>query len=65
VYLYSQGVPRVVNLVCHRALVAAQRRRSPVVEAEMVATAAEGLELTSMPPPPSGKRSWFERFRRR
>jgi general secretion pathway protein A len=64
VHLYSQGIPRLVNLICHRALIAAQGNRSSVVDAEMVTTAAERLELKSGPQERGG-RSWFGRFKRR
>ena len=43
----SQGIPRLVNLLCDRALLAAYSARSNKVTAEMVQKAAESLELTT------------------
>jgi general secretion pathway protein A len=42
----SHGVPRVINLVCDRALLRAARSRTMRVEAEHVAGAVDDLKLT-------------------
>jgi general secretion pathway protein A len=60
VYRYSLGVPRVVNLICHRALMAGFSAKAMTIDGALVAAAVEGLELT---PPAPVRRSWFARFR--
>jgi general secretion pathway protein A len=60
VHRYSGGVPRIVNLICHRALMAGFAAKTMTIDAALVASAAEGLELT---PPAPARRSWFGRFR--
>ncbi len=52
----SGGIPRLVNLVCDRALLAAYSARTNRVSPEMVERAAENLELTEPRPPRFG---WF------
>ena len=53
------GIPRLLNLVCDRSLLAAYSARSNRVSPEMVSKAAESLELTA------GRRSRFGWFSRR
>jgi hypothetical protein len=53
------GIPRLLNLVCDRSLLAAYSARSNRVSPEMVSQAAESLELTA------GRRSRFSWFSRR
>jgi general secretion pathway protein A len=48
VQLHSEGIPRVVNLLCEHALLKAYVEKSRVVSAEMIVNAAEEFEL--MPP---------------
>ncbi len=60
VYRYSLGVPRVVNLICHRALMAGFSAKVTTIDAAVVTSAVEGLELT---PPAPTRRSWFGRFK--
>ena len=61
IHVWSNGIPRVVNLLCHRTLIAAQGDRAKVVDAGMLMTVIADLELA--PPAPS-RRSWFGRFKR-
>jgi general secretion pathway protein A len=56
VYRHSGGVPRLVNQICHRALMAGFSERVTTIDAPLVAGAVEGLELT---PPEPERRSWF------
>ncbi len=50
VYRRSSGIPRLINLVCDRALLAAYSGRTNRVTAEMVYHAAESLEMTEARP---------------
>jgi general secretion pathway protein A len=59
VHRYAGGVPRLINLVCDRALLAAYAERTTRIEASLVARAAASLDLKT----PAGR--WFERLRRR
>ncbi|MSO55769.1 MAG: ATPase [Acidobacteria bacterium] len=52
----SEGIPRLVNLVCDRSLLAAYSARTNRVSAEIVHQAAESLELVEHTPPRS---NWF------
>jgi general secretion pathway protein A len=45
VHHYSQGIPRLVNLVCDRSLLGAYSARTNRVTPDLVAKAAENLEL--------------------
>ncbi|MCU1383653.1 MAG: gspA, partial [Acidobacteria bacterium] len=47
----SGGLPRIVNLLCDRALEEAYARRVRVLDADLIATAARALQL---PPPSAG-----------
>ncbi len=62
VHQCSNGIPRVVNLLCHRALIAAQGDRARVVDTGMLMTVIADLELAP-PLPPRG--SWLSRFGKR
>ena len=62
VHQYSKGIPRVINLVCHRALLAGQSAQAMTIDADLVTGAAEALDLKEGSEPP--RRTWFERFRR-
>ena len=46
VYEYSQGVPRLVNMICDRALLAGYAESRPAISRELVAKAIAGLEGT-------------------
>jgi type II secretory pathway predicted ATPase ExeA len=58
VHRRSDGIPRLVNLLCDRALLAAYSARANKVTAEMVEKAAESLELSA---PRSPLFSWFRK----
>ena len=45
----SRGIPRVVNLLCDRALEAAYERRSRPVDAALINAAAQALDLVAAP----------------
>lgn len=60
VHAYSGGIPRLINLICDRALVGAYAARSNKVDADMVVTAAENLQLPRVQP---RSRGWFGRLR--
>jgi general secretion pathway protein A len=47
VYRRSDGIPRLINLLCDRALLAAYSTRTNRVTPDMVSQAARNLELTS------------------
>jgi general secretion pathway protein A len=61
VHEYSGGIPRLINLLCDRALLGAFAAQTTRIDAAMVATAAEGLDLKA---PEIDRLSWFSRFRR-
>jgi general secretion pathway protein A len=54
VHRWSGGIPRLINLICDRALLAAFSIRSNLITAEMVAHAAENLDVPAPPPPAFG-----------
>jgi type II secretory pathway predicted ATPase ExeA len=58
VHSRTQGIPRLINLVCDRSLLAAYSGRTNRVSADMVYQAAESLELMDE------RRSRFNWFRR-
>ena len=62
VHQYSGGIPRLINLVCDRALLAAYSAQSTRVDVNMVDAAGEALDLRSITPP--ARPSWFSRFRK-
>ena len=45
IHRLSQGIPRVINLLCDRALLAGFAARTNVIDADAVNAASEGLEL--------------------
>jgi general secretion pathway protein A len=45
VHNYTSGIPRLINLVCDRALLAGASARTNRITADMVAAAAAGLDL--------------------
>ena len=59
VHQYSCGIPRVINMLCDRALLNAFTAQTPRIEPHMVEAAAEGLELVAAVPE---TRSWFGRL---
>jgi general secretion pathway protein A len=57
---YSKGYPRLINLICDRALLAAYMERTPVISRKLVCRGArtlKGKELVSRFAP-----GWFRRF---
>lgn len=53
IYRQSRGYPRLINLICDRALMAGCRSRSWIITRKMVKTAIEQLEMSGQ------KISWF------
>jgi len=45
VYDYSAGIPRLINLLCDRALLAGYTAQTMRIDEDLVVTAAEGLDL--------------------
>ena len=54
----TQGIPRLINLVCDRSLLAAYSGRTNRISPEMVHQAAEGLELVEKRP---SRFNWLRR----
>jgi general secretion pathway protein A len=54
----AEGIPRLVNLLCDRALLAAYSARANTVTRDMVQKAAENLELAA---PKTSRFNWFRR----
>jgi general secretion pathway protein A len=54
VHRWSGGIPRLINLICDRALLAAFSIRSNLITVEMVAHAAENLDVPAPPLPAFG-----------
>jgi general secretion pathway protein A len=49
IYSSSHGIPRVVNLLCEHALMAAYSERQPVVSAEMIRRISVDFDLVAKP----------------
>jgi general secretion pathway protein A len=62
VYRYSGGIPRLVNMLCDRALLGGYAAQTTRIDEDLVTTAAEGLDLK--PVTAAHKPSWFARFRK-
>ncbi len=60
VHRYSEGVPRVINLLCDRALTAAYASARDAVEADLVHAAAQDLRLRVLRQG-AESRNWFDR----
>ena len=56
VHRITSGIPRIINLVCDRALLAAYSERSPRVTPEMVRSGATSLDLA---PPRASMLGWL------
>ena len=63
VHQYSGGIPRLINLLCDRALLGGYSAQTTRIEADVVEAAAEGLDLRAIAPEPE-RTSWLQRFRR-
>lgn len=61
VHGYSGGIPRLINLLCDRALLGAYSAQTTRIGHQLIETAAEGLDLK---PAASGGGSWLQRLRR-
>jgi len=48
VYDYSAGIPRLINMLCDRALLAGYTAQTTRIDEDLVVKAAEGLELKPM-----------------
>jgi general secretion pathway protein A len=59
VHRYSGGIPRLINLICDRALLGGYSQRATKIVPQMVATAAHNLDLAA---PQAGRRfAWLVR----
>jgi general secretion pathway protein A len=61
VYRYSGGIPRLINMLCDRALLGGYSAQTTRIDEDLVTTAAEGLDLK--PAVVQVKPSWFSRLR--
>jgi general secretion pathway protein A len=50
VYDYSAGIPRLINILCDRALHEGYTGRTTLINEDLVASAAEGLDLKPLSP---------------
>jgi general secretion pathway protein A len=60
IHRYSGGIPRLINLLCDRALLGSYSAQSARVTPALVEVAAEGLDLK----PAADPSTWFGRMRR-
>ena len=60
-YQYSGGIPRLINLICDRALLAAYSAQTARLDVDLIDMAAAALELRTNEPVRS---SWINRLRR-
>jgi hypothetical protein len=61
VHRYTSGIPRLINLICDRALLAGFAERSDRISAEMVKEAAETLDVQQPALSPNSQWSWLAR----
>ena len=61
VYQYSGGIPRLINMLCDRALLGGYSAQTTRIDENLVTIAAEGLDLK---PVVTQEKSWFHRVRR-
>jgi general secretion pathway protein A len=62
VYRYSSGIPRTINMLCDRALLAGYTAEAARIDEALITTAAEALDLERVEP---RKPTWFHRLLRR
>ena len=60
-YRYSGGIPRLINMLCDRALLGGSTAQVTRIDDALVRTAAEALDLR---PAEQKKTSWFSRMLR-
>jgi general secretion pathway protein A len=60
VFTYSGGIPRLVNMLCDRALLGAYSAQTARIDEGIVETSAEGLDLKAARP--VERRFWFTRL---
>jgi general secretion pathway protein A len=61
VHRYSGGTPRLINLLCDRALLGAFTAATTLIDGDLIDRAAESLDLREAAP---SRLSWFSRLRR-
>jgi general secretion pathway protein A len=61
VHQYSGGIPRLINMLCDRALLGGYSAQTSRIDEDLVVRSAEGLDLKPVALP---KRSWLDRFRK-
>ena len=54
-------IPRLINMICDRALLGGYSAQTTRIDVDIVAAAAAGLDLAPAAP---ARQSWFSRFRR-
>jgi general secretion pathway protein A len=59
VYQYSAGIPRLINMLCDRALLGGYSAQTNRIDERLVTVAAEGLDLKALS---RDKSSWFTRL---
>ncbi len=65
VHEYSGGIPRLINMICHRALVAGYVAQTMRIDADLARAVADVLTLgTGQAKRPVEGRTWFSRLRR-
>lgn len=66
VHQYSGGIPRLINLLAHRSLLGGYAAQAGRIDADLVRSAAEGLELKkgAADAPTPGHQAWFGRWRK-
>ena len=62
VHRYSGGIPRLINMLCDRALLGGYSTETSRIDDHLVAAAAEGLDLKTAAPAGG---SWLDRLRGR
>jgi general secretion pathway protein A len=61
VYAYSSGIPRLINMLCDRALLGGYSAQTTRIDENLVTIAAEGLDLKAAS---QERPSWFNRLLR-